>query len=359
MTARKFNEMTEFAIDEISGVDNPAQIGARVTIMKRALVGKRLRLLENTNGHSHLIDDSDEGGTSSHQPSPDEEFGHSHPWVRATDGTITIGQADGHTHGVTEKMVTKIQDPAQVPGEPANSGGGHDTGEIPMTKTAEDIAADEAEAAIEKRIKDAEARAEKAEQLASLTDAQKAYRATLSTEDQEAFLKADAKERDSMVEKAQGDDPVTYTCDDGTEIHKSDGALAERQARKNDNLEKELAVEKAARRNEGFEKRAKDELGNLPGKDEDKVSLLKAVEGVAGAAEILKAANSSLAKAFVESGTREGKDSVGKSEAEAELDTLAQKAASESGGKLTFAKAYADLIATPAGRELYKETRKG
>ena len=82
--------------------------GTAIAIAKRAEsspapVAKRApALTDPTNGHQHAIYDVEEsdGGTS-YEVAPGSEYGHSHPWVRLADGTISIGEAAGHTHTVT------------------------------------------------------------------------------------------------------------------------------------------------------------------------------------------------------------------------------------------------------------------
>lgn len=85
--------------------------GTRIAIAKRAQPGERPAadiakrapaLTDPTNGHQHAIYDVEEsdGGTS-YEVAPGSEYGHSHPWVRLADGSISIGEAAGHTHTVT------------------------------------------------------------------------------------------------------------------------------------------------------------------------------------------------------------------------------------------------------------------
>jgi hypothetical protein len=105
--------MRSFKIDEISAVDRPAQRGARALIMKRDggaddPVEKRVWLTDSVEGHAHLVDDQTydgqfrDGGDTSWTNSEDADSGHTHPWVRNSDGSITVGQADGHDHAVLE-----------------------------------------------------------------------------------------------------------------------------------------------------------------------------------------------------------------------------------------------------------------
>ena len=365
--AKKRRIMHKFRMDEIASVDRAAQRPAAALLMKRddEDVQKRVVLTTDENGHTHSIMDFENSGTTSFDPSVDADFGHAHPWVRNDDGSLTIGSADGHTHEVREDAGLSKQ--AQLPEgqrsqRSADSGGGQHEGENPMTKVDDDKTAGAENEAVTKRLEELEKRAEKAESLAKLNDAEKAHWESLPDEGEDAFLKLDASGRRSELEKAQGDDPVVYTTDDGDVIRKSEGKRAENQARKIDEQARELAVEKAARRQETFEKRAEDELGNLPGERPLKVSLLKAIatmpdEEQKGVGELLAAANSRLAKAFIEGGTREGEPVVGKSDAEVELETRAQKRATDN--DMTFAKAYKEEIESPEGRRLYKESRKG
>lgn len=64
-----------------------------------------------TAGHQHLIWDVEEadGGTS-YEVMPGSEYGHSHPFVRLADGSISIGEAAGHTHTVSTEEATMADD---------------------------------------------------------------------------------------------------------------------------------------------------------------------------------------------------------------------------------------------------------
>lgn len=359
---RKVRRMDEFEIDEVSSVDIPAQTPAQALILKAAgdpELRKRVRLTSVEDGHQHLIDMSGDHGSTSNDMAAGAEFSHSHPWVRNDDNSITVGLSDGHTHTVIMKMATD-EDLAALSGnslKPAVSGGGPN-GETPMTKTAEEIAA-EAQA-VEKRVKDAEDRAVRAEALASMTDVQKAHYGTLSPEAQAEYLGASPDKRQSAVEKAAGDDPVVYTTLAGEEIRKSAGSLLRNLAKRADESEKDLAVEKAARERDTFAKRAKEELSNLPGEESAQVALLKAVAGIPDEAdrkavgEILVAANTGVSKAFETAGTVDG-GSGDASGAEAKLDKMAQTHFEANGG--SFQKSYKAVLGTPEGRELFKQTR--
>ena len=84
--------------------------GTAIAIAKRAALSAAPVVVERrapamtdpTNGHQHLIWDVEEadGGTS-YEVMPGAEYGHSHPFVRLADGSISIGEAAGHTHTVS------------------------------------------------------------------------------------------------------------------------------------------------------------------------------------------------------------------------------------------------------------------
>lgn len=69
------------------------------------------RLTSSVDGHQHLIDlqhdygpgMSGQSGCTSWAVAEGADVGHEHPWVRAPDGTITIGEAAGHTHTILDE----------------------------------------------------------------------------------------------------------------------------------------------------------------------------------------------------------------------------------------------------------------
>lgn len=360
---RKVNQMDEFEIDEISSVDFPAQVPARAVIMKNAGDGgiiKRLRLTSVQDGHQHVIDVGAEGHTS-HDHAKGEEFGHSHPVIINDDMTVTIGMSDGHTHTVIEKRYSATEALAMLPDDSQTSavfGGGRIAGDTDMTKTAEQHAAETEAADVKKRLEKSEKRAERAEKMAELTDVQKAHFGSLSFEAQDSFLGNTPAAREAAVVKAAGNDPVVYTTLGGEEIRKSAGSLLLSLAKRADDSEKELAVEKAARQNETFAKSAKETLSNLPGEDSVQIALMKAVAGIPseedrkGVIEILKAANQGVTKAFENSGTSTGSTA---GNAEDKLEKMATDHFTKNGG--TFEKSYKAVMETPEGRKLYRESR--
>jgi len=159
------HRMKNFKITEISTVGRPAQEGADVLFVKRsdelptprdgesaeqfvkrfmsdpAVVDKlepdqrgaaaaeqlgfdknqaNLVLTSDSSGHSHLLDLSENGGVTTHvRMKASDEMGHSHPWVRDSEGTITIGAALGHTH---DALMMKSAGEEPDGNEPAEGG---------------------------------------------------------------------------------------------------------------------------------------------------------------------------------------------------------------------------------------------
>lgn len=109
------NIMRDFKMVEISGVDVPAQKGAKVMLMKRHHEDETeflkrdsvAVLTSETDGHAHLVWlwPGNNGGVTSHQKAPGEEGAHDHAWVLDADGNIIIGMNDGHVHTVERDAV--------------------------------------------------------------------------------------------------------------------------------------------------------------------------------------------------------------------------------------------------------------
>lgn len=140
--------MRSFRMDEISGVDDPAQVGAVAVIMKRngtptEEIAKRAWLTDSVDGHAHLLDDVSyegrlryAGETSwSVAESDKDNRGHSHPWVMNADGSVTIGMADGHSHVILE--TSKRSFSARRRQELADSGAAMPDGSFPIENKAD------------------------------------------------------------------------------------------------------------------------------------------------------------------------------------------------------------------------------
>ena len=350
---------TALCISEISGVDRPAQVGARSVLMKRAptddaseveglskqaldenaaaeKLGKRAVLLQDMHGHSHLAymegpeGEYTSGFTSWEQDENGRE--HRHPWVKDEEtGLVTIGSALGHSHQTAGDASTVGKQETQMPSD---------------NKTVEQL---EAELAVAKSV-------------GALNDVTKAFYDALDDDGKTAFLAKSADEQQTEAESARAEkaagDPVVYTMTDGTEIRKSEGNTVLALAKAADATAKENAELRKAAADGVFEKRANDELGHLPGDLNHRVALLKAVSGIKddgdrdGVMAILKARDASNGQMFVNKG-HVGGNSIAASSAEAKLDALVKSHAEKTSAP--FSKAYTEVLSTPEGSQLYAQ----
>lgn len=355
---KKRKIMRSFKMNEISAVDKAAQVPAEAILMKRDdaewnarnvvknLMGccERPRLTTETVGHTHILDDAGQGGETSYTKSEGAEYGHTHPWVRLLSGEIMIGAAEGHTHEVVEdSSVTKSNEPA------GGSSGGQPNGESDMTQQNQQTAGDEA-AAVQKQIKDLTTRAERAEAILKLDATSRAHFDGLKPEVQETFLAKTAEQRAAEVREAGESDKIVYKSASGQVYRMSDDPRLIELAKKSDEDRQAAkdALEKVAMAD--FCKRADAELGSLPGTVEVRAGILKALVGVPGAPELLKAANEAAKLAFKSNGTTGG---AVETTPEAQLDALAKKYAADN--KVSFEKAYTAVIETPEGGKLYQQ----
>lgn len=179
---------------------------------------------------------------------------------------------------------------------------------------------------LQEQVAALEATTKRQTSIIAMSADQRAHFEGLDGDDADAFLAKSSDDRDAeleAVQKAAEDaDPVVYTARDGMEIRKSDGDTVLSLVKRADALEAENAEIKKAETQARLEKRADDELGNLPGTVEARAALLGAVEGVDGAAEILKAANDAASVNTQEAAWDNGR--VAKSDDEAEADEQAQ-----------------------------------
>jgi hypothetical protein len=161
----------------------------------------------------------------------------------------------------------------------------------------------------------------KAETLAGMNDAEKAYLAKLGPVQGEDFLAKSASDRASILKA----DEVVYTATDGTVFRKSDDSRLVASVKRADDLEKTVAEERLARKRAEFAKQATEDMGNLPGEAATHQAVIEAIsngisdETVRKAAfEAIRAGNTAIAKASNLSGSRgsvekqAGKDVVAK-----------------------------------------------
>ncbi len=367
MPQRKRRIMRAFKINEISAVDSPAQEGARAVIMKRGDedrehdLEKRVWLTTDVDGHAHLVDDRDydgaerDGGDTSWSVSnsDEENRGHSHPWIQDIDGSVTIGASEGHTHEVLETTI-KMED--SMPKAVDNTKDGKDEGAEALK------AATDRNVELETELAEAKARAE-------MTDAEKAHLETLDPQldddARKAFLAAKSGERAEIVAKAakaaEDAKGVAYTADDGTEYTKADDPRLVSQAKRNDELARDLGKAKKRHEEQDLRKRAEEDLKHLPGAVEIRMALLKAAESIEddderkAALEALKAQSEQLGKAFKTLGSRQagGEIPVGESadSPQGQLDELAKRYAKDN--EVSEAAGYDAILQTKEGADLY------
>lgn len=348
--------MRRFSINEISAVDRPAQVGAKALLMKRdgetdGDFEKRMRLTTAVNGHQHMVQDCEDvqSGNTSYERVPglpNSWEGHSHPWVRDEDGNIQIGEAMGHVHEVIYSASTVKKSDDKV-------------------DKAASAAKEESTEMDEKQIAELKASLAKALAMAAMNDAEKAYHATLDTAAQDAFLAKSADDRRAVVadiaKRSTEANPVVYTATDGSEFRKNDDPRLVKMAKQSDDDRLLLAKSREQLNDASYTKRATEELAHCPGTVPVRAALLKALDTIvdadvrAAALEVLKAKDAGLKKAFQVVGTtavkKDGSEAADEASPEDKIDVLAKAYATAKG--VSFAKAYAAVIETEEGRELY------
>lgn len=347
----KKRRITSLKIDEVSGVDKAAQVPAEALLRKRAPGGEaaekhyeyhRPLLTTEADGHQHVLDDCGAGGETSWVRSEGEEYGHSHSWVRMLDGQLVIGAAEGHSHEVID------------PTNKSASGGANKETDMtqPTQKAAE--GSPQIPEAVAKSIADLTTRAERAEAIMKLNADERGLFDGLNAEAQTSFLAKSASERADAVRQSRDANAVVYTAKNGDVFRKNDDPRMVKMAQERD--EEKGRTEKALNdlAMERLTKRAEAEMAHCPGTPEVRAGILKALEGVPGAVEFIKAADASLAKAFKPSGTT-GASAAGAElmKAEDRLEVLAKAYATEH--KCSIEKARDLVLDTPEGAKLYAE----
>jgi hypothetical protein len=226
-----------------------------------------------------------------------------------------------------------------------------------MTQQATQQSADIA--AVEKKFQDQIAdltkRAERAESVASLSDAHRAFhKSIVNTEAADAFLAADETARNAEIAKAQDANFVVYTAMDGSTFRKSDDPRLAKMAQEMDAEKKKRMKMEAEAYKADLEKRAA-ELSHIPGDLNVRVALLKGidtlpVEDRAAAVKALKAQNERLGKAFEQLGTSAAPAMDDNLDP---LDAMASDIAKRDG--ISFEKAYGKALATAEGQKLYNQ----
>ena len=352
MAVRKRNIMRAFKIHEISGVDRPAQSGATVAIMKRDTSSNKRGDLVTTltsvvDGHQHGItgEPAREIGSEpwihvGYATSTGEDYGHDHQITMDDEGNFVVGMANGHYHVIENPEALRTAIGKSAPADPAPPGGNAMT-----------------EKQLKARITELKKKLARSQQIIALAGEERTHFDGLSSEyDQDEFLGKSSAGRADDIQKALDADPVVYTTTGGIEIRKSDGRLAEIQARKIDDQDKTLAKLRTQAADSDLRKRAGTLMKNMPGEEDVHVEILRQVEKIEDeemrkkALQVLKANDAGISKALQTRGSR-GDVPVEEGSAEGQLNALAKTLATEKG--ISFAKAYNQVLDTEKGRELY------
>ena len=357
------NRIRVLKLDEISGVDNPAQEGARVAIMKRNGVGDPRQkwlfdtgnvqkvygdladlLTSEANGHQHGITvDRRSDGVSfdvSFAKGPEDENGHYHAIARNAQGQYVLAVVSGHTHTIDQDalnravlaLVTKHK------------------GDLTMPNDTEPTKETLAEA-----LKVANA-------VIALKAIEREHFNGLDEDAKKKFLTKSADDRKAEIDAAKlaktDSDPVEYTTTDGVEIRKSAGVALITALKSNDDMRKENAELRKQRKQETLEKRAETDLKYLPGDIKTRAAMLKAIDGIEdedqrkAAHNTLKAQNEAMAEAFKTRGHVGGQSEPGSPDEE--LQGLAKAYAEKN--NVSEAVAEAEVLKTAQGQELYAKS---
>lgn len=197
-----------------------------------------------------------------------------------------------------------------------------------------------------------------AETLAKMSDAEKAYMDKMSAKDKPAFMAMSAADRAKKIAAVAKNDETVEVA--GQTISKSEVgdkqfAIFKAQADELAEIRKQAKADREAVETAKLEKRATEELPNLPGEVSVKARVLKAIDGLSeddrkAASQMLKSANEVLAKSMETIGRGSDKSD---GSAIAEIEKKAEEIAKRDGiGKAAaIAKAWTE---NPALYEQYE-----
>ena len=370
MPNRRKRIIRKLQLREISGVDFPAQQGARALIIKRyddrsddkgdkgnQPVGKgglSQVLTSVTNGHQHgiqlrIYSDGDLDIWVDYAQATDSVDNHSHSLVRDAEGNYTVSENAGHTHTVDTAAIN-----AAIAGMVQKGDDTMDPKEVEKLRKHNDRLA----------------------KIVALSAIVKAHFDELpDTAAEDAFLELSKEDQTKAVEKAaaekKADDPIVYTTKAGVELRKSDGASAVALAKSFDAQQEQMAelVESnkaLAKRNEDAEYRSRvsSEIPNLPGTVDSRIALLKSIDGIENdeerkkAQEDLKAQNTSFGDVFKFqgiTGNMNGSDpEQDNADPQAKLDKMAEEL-QKADPKLSLTDAMTKALDTDEGSALYEQ----
>lgn len=326
--------------DVLEAIAKAAPTARRAFVHFTAPLAKRAPAATSiVDGHQHSIHDAEEmDGYTSWETAEGASYGHSHSWLRDTDGTITVLVADGHTHTISMEIAAM-----STPADLAKAQTDLSTARGEIAKASTRIGALSAALLV----------------ACSMPPEQAAYASRLSETERETFLAKSATERAELAK------PVHVSKATGEAFYATDDQRLVKMAKRADEDAERVAKAEAERDAERFEKRADAELKHLPGTSAERGAVLKAVEGIPDesarkrAGEILKAADAAMAGKFQPPGIGGDPTRIAAGAGpEAELNALAldiQKAAEQRGAPCSFEKAYVDALDSKRGGELYAE----
>lgn len=281
-----------FKIDEISLVTRPAQEGATVGYVKGATISRAAKqaiITSEEDGHQHVVDldDADENGCgcTSYARSGGDDYGHSHDFiVDAAAGTVTIAANAGHGHtaDVPERAPGADLVPAAVeqvtlaaPTSAPARAGSLTPKATPASVVAQPKLDTEKNTMTDLEIAALTKKTERAEKMATLTDAHRSFAKSLGESDLESFLGKGAADRETVLKAA-----IEFTAADGTVYYKHDDARQIVLAKKNDELSKSVVLEQSLRKTAEFAKAASEDMGGYPETDAVHAAIIEAVESI-------------------------------------------------------------------------------
>lgn len=368
--------MTKFKIHELSGVDRPAQAGARAVIMKRdgemaidPIIkrefsdDKRKELAESG---AALPDGSFPIETKGDLENAVQAFGRAKDKPKAKAHIISRAKTLGATGSLPDGWVS---DAVKDDGE---SGGVEMSAELkkayglPATATDGELITAMAKAQKEsmeetekakKEAADAKEKADKATRKASMTDEEKDHTSGMSDADSDAFMqKPEADRKNAIAAAKKGDESFVSK---GVTIRKSvvgEGVfqLLKSQAEDISALAAGIAKANGDAETAKFAKMAVTEYAHIAGTPEERALVLKNIHAITddkareAALSVLKAAEGAGKFAFSRVGTGGGQAPAGGGNTAGEIDKLA-KEYQKTHPTVSFEKAYSEVIAENPG----------
>lgn len=348
-TLGKTHRITSLKLREISAVTRPAQAGALATILKRDFSAEEREALAESG--AAMPDGSFPIATKADLANAIQAHGRASDPAKVKAHIIARAKALGATDELPDGWVSKSA------GDPGDH---QPKGASAMSTETEKKLAD-----LEKVAADAKAQIEKltaekvvAEALAKMSDGEKAYMNGLDDTAKGKFLAMSSDERKSAMTKAAADDEVLKVGE--TTVRKSavgETAFAVMKAQQAVADQQAAEIAKLRDRDETarFEKMARETYPSLPGTEAERGAVVKAIESIKDEAvrkhahAMLKVGEDAAKGAFRglgRAGTGVAKSGevspVSKAEAEDKLEKLAKERSAD--GKVTFAKAYAEVL---------------